>query len=330
MNTHLAQELQKFLKKHLKKGQTLLLGFSGGADSLALLHLLLQWKEYYAIDLHLAHVDHGWRKESFEEAKALQQMAHSLGLPFHLERLEGEVKGNLELYAREKRYAFFLKVYKEIRADSLLLAHHADDQAETVLKRIFEGSSLFSLGGLKKISTFQGMVVWRPLLGINKKALLHWLAVKKLTPIDDYTNKDPQYLRARMRVDILPQLAETFGKEISSNLFQLGESAQQLKDYLQRKVSPYIVGALRLGPEGKIWDLNPFFPMEELEIEALIKLLCEQEELSLSREERHLMKDLIQKNRGTKKISLKNGFFIVDKRVVLLKREIHEINQISN
>ncbi len=307
------QEVQKFLGEHYKRGKPLLVGFSGGPDSLALLHALLAWQRAYDLEIHLAHVDHGWREESSKEAELLREMALARGLTFHLETLDcKDVKGNLELFAREKRYAFFSKIYNEIKPQALLLGHHADDQAETVLKRLLEGSSLFSLGGVKKVSTFEEMVVWRPFLPLLKKEILEWLGKKGLTPIEDYTNHDPRYLRARMRVEMLPKMREMFGKDISYNLYYLGEGAQKLKEYFDRKTDIYMK-AIKEGSCGKALDLNPFFPIEELELDALIKRICLKEDIFLSREDIFLIKELLQKNSSKKTVG---NVFIIDKRSI--------------
>jgi tRNA(Ile)-lysidine synthase TilS/MesJ len=118
----------------------------------------------------------------------------------------------------------------------LLLAHHADDLAETSLKRIFEGANLPFLGGMQPRSHLNGMEIWRPMLGIKKKEILHYLESKALKGFYDRTNDDPKFLRTRLRNNLLPNLATTFGKEIVSNLTLLSERAYELKEYLDRKI----------------------------------------------------------------------------------------------
>jgi tRNA(Ile)-lysidine synthase len=279
------ETVKAFLQKHHEPGRPLLLGFSGGADSLALCHLLKNVGE-----VHLAHVDHGWRPESAREAEELAELAKKWGLPFHAHRLE-TVMGENE--AREARLRFFSQIYREGNFQALLLAHHADDQAETVLKRVLEGSSLFALGGLQETTHYQGMPIWRPLLNIPKGRLLAFLEEQGVAALDDSSNRDPKYLRARMRTQIFPELSKTFGKEIGSNLQRLGETAQELKDYLTRKTAPYL-DHIQRGPFGSYLDFTPFLPMEKVELKALLKSWMAKEEVLLSHESFETLIHLIQ------------------------------------
>ncbi|MCK4935098.1 MAG: tRNA lysidine(34) synthetase TilS, partial [Simkaniaceae bacterium] len=193
--------VKSFLETHYKVSRPLLLGFSGGPDSLALLQLLMEDQKFPPLNLHLAHVDHRWRVESEEEAKSLEALAASLNLPFHLHVIENLDTGasNLEDLCRKERLRFFRSLNKTYQFEALILAHHLDDQAETVMKRVFEGSGILHLGGLKSVSQFQEMVIWRPMLSARKEEILHFLEQKGLQAIEDKTNLDTKYLRARMR-----------------------------------------------------------------------------------------------------------------------------------
>lgn len=209
--------IKDFLTLRLEKGAKLLLAFSGGPDSMALLHLLLEAKKELDFSLHLAHIDHGWREESREEAQTLQTLAKHLHLPFHLHRLEKMEGGDLENRAREKRLTFFLSLHKQHHFQALLLAHHRGDQAETVFKRIAEGSGLKGLGGLYHERVLGDLPLWRPLLSIKKKELYAYLKRKRLDSFEDATNKDPRFLRSRMREELFPELEKIFGKKMEGN-----------------------------------------------------------------------------------------------------------------
>ena len=240
MRDPILKRVFEFLQAHFRPGAPLLLGVSGGPDSLALLHLLVEARHFFPMELHVAHVDHGWRPESGGEAKILEGIVKALGLPFHLCVLqkEGDNK-NLENKAREGR-SFFLNLYKEKGFQALVLGHQANDAAETVLKRVLEGASLTSLGGIKPVSQFEGMPIWRPLLKVSKEELVAWLEKRGFAAFDDPTNRDPRFLRARMREHLLPTLAQSFGKEIQNNLCRLGEAAHEMAAYLQKKIAPIL------------------------------------------------------------------------------------------
>lgn len=229
---------------------------------MALLHLLMEAKKTLDFSLHLAHVDHGWRKESGKEGEALKKMAHDLALPFHLHRLEKMEGGDLENRARIERLAFFTKLQKEHGFQALLLAHHRDDQGETVFKRVAEGAGIKGLGGLYPERRQGDLLIWRPLLPFSKKELITYLEEKGLHFFDDETNRDPTYLRARMRESLFPELEKIFGKRMEGNFARLGKLCQELSFYFEEK-SQKIHETLKSGPFGTYLDLDlGFHPLE--------------------------------------------------------------------
>ena len=241
----LIKRAKEFIEERHDRSSPLLLGYSGGPDSKALLYALLDC----GIDLHLAHVDHGWREESRCEAAQLRREAEELGLPFHTIRLESIPTKNVEGHARAMRLAFFKTLFGKIGFQALLLAHHCDDLAETALKRIFEGAHLPFLGGMATVAEIEGMAVWRPFLGVKKEAIWGYLDKNRLEPLIDRTNRDPKYLRNRLRHEIIPYLSEQFGKEVAGNLSLLGERAAELKEYLDGRVEAAWSGR-RMAPWG--------------------------------------------------------------------------------
>jgi tRNA(Ile)-lysidine synthase len=285
MKDPLLLTVRKFLEPRIVPGRPVLLGYSGGPDSKALLHLLLDCCRFFPFELHLAHIDHGWREESGREALELQNEAKELGLPFYLQALSPSdfVQGNLEEQGRNLRLQFFSQIYREQGCQALALGHHADDQAEVVLKRVFEGASLFSLGGLEKERSVQDMNLWRPLVPIHKKTVLEWLEKRQLGFFQDPTNHSLLNLRGRMREEILPLLSNAFGKEIAANLCRLGEESQQLKEYFSDLNRP-ILATVKQEGETYSLDLTPFFPLPAVQLKFLLKQWLGKEQLSLSRQ----------------------------------------------
>ena len=227
--------VKDFLTLRLKKGATLLLGLSGGPDSMALLHFLLEAKKELDFSLHVAHVDHGWRVESGKEAEGLRRVAEHHSLPFYLYRLEKMEGGDLENRCRNERLKFFRTLHAEHHYQALLLAHHSGDHAETVFKRVAEGAGLRGLGGLYAERSIENLSVWRPLLPLKKEDLLAYLHKKKLRYFEDFTNQDPKYLRARMRETLFPTLEGIFGKRMEGNFARIGKMCQELADYFEEK-----------------------------------------------------------------------------------------------
>ena len=243
----LKQKVQIFLKANRKTNKPLLLGFSGGEDSLALAHCLHTLKE----TIHLAHFDHSWRSVSGAEALFLKQWAKQHEIPFYMAKGKGDE--TTELAARLERYDFFNTLFAKCDFEALVLAHHRDDQIETVLKRILEGAQLTSLKGMRPLSQRNQFTLFRPLLEVSKDEIRAYLCEHRLTPILDKTNADPAYLRARMRQVLIPYLQKEFGKEILPSFIRLGDYSAELENYLEHKLKN--LNPIE-GPFGVLWDFS--------------------------------------------------------------------------
>lgn len=270
---NLADTLLAFLQKGFSPHEKLLLGLSGGCDSLALFHLLLDCRKQFPLTLGIAHIDHGWREESAEEAKILEKLAEAHKLPFHLTRLSPEENNrNLEAKCRERRIAFFQKTCGLHGYRGVLLAHHRDDQVETVLKNILEGTNLFSQKGIREHTVIDGLSIWRPLLNISKATLAQYLETKGATPFIDRTNLDPHFLRGRMRTEILPYLTSLFGKQIDRNLIEHQKEQEDLMRFMQERHGE-ILNSMIAGPFGCCLDLSSI--QHTLDLRFLIRIFCQ-------------------------------------------------------
>jgi len=274
--------LEKFLEKNLRKKSSLLLAFSGGGDSTALLHLLLELKKSYSFTFDVAHVDHGWREDSQNEQVTLENKVKNLGLTFHKTRIEEKVTNNLEDHGRKCRLKFFEDLNKTHGYQAILFAHHKDDLVETVLKRVLEGANLFNLYGMKPISKQGRLTIWRPLLQVTKNELEDYLHENKIEYIHDPTNLDTRFLRGRMRKTILPFLNENFGKEFSNNLALLASRSYDLKESLEVRTSE-LLNKLVKGPLGSYFDLNLLDLLTINEQKFFFYSLFKQENISISR-----------------------------------------------
>lgn len=266
--------IKKFLDHHWDQVSPLLLGYSGGSDSKALLYLLHHWK----VPLHVAHVDHGWREESGKEAEELRKEIEGLGLPFYLHRLAPAEK-NKEARAREGRLSFFISLFEKFPYQALLLGHHAADVAETCLKRIAEGAHLPFLGGMDPVGKVGSLPVWRPLLFVEKEKLIRFLREKGLQPLVDPTSFD---VRSQMRKEIFPLLEKILGKKHLENWSYLAERSRELKEYLEKKIATF---RFEKRPWGGIYFLEG--------VERVEARYCIQKVYRASREEIELILDAI-------------------------------------
>lgn len=297
-----------YLQKHLLRGGPYLLGLSGGPDSMALFYLLLEAK----VDFHVVHIDHNCRVESAKEAALLQKLIADLGIPFHLIKLEKTdlSRPNLEDFLRTARYQGFEAVYKQIGARGLVLGHQRDDQIETVLKRVLEGSSLSKIKGISSVAKMQNMLIVRPLIQNSKAEILSHLKELGVLFFQDETNEDERFLRSRMRKKILPELEKSFGKGILANLELLGMRSSELDSYLNRQVQAYLDRVIS-GPFGDF--LEGPFPKEKIELEYLISHLSSRSLSVLSRDEVGRISQYIYENRFGKKIVRPDGIIYFDR-----------------
>lgn len=274
---HVRQFLEK---KGIDKGP-LVLGCSGGPDSKALLYLLSPYCRLKGISLLIAHVDHGWRKESAKEASSLQKEVSIMGWPFFLKTVDSKEfgSGNWESKGREIRLQFFSETCMQENAQALILGHHADDRAEGVLKRLFEGASLPFLGGMGMDSQMRGMRILRPLLAFPKKKIVEYLDKQGISYFSDPTNEDPSFLRGRMRSEMLPFLESSFGKQIGKNLCLFADETQEIAAYFSSLNRPLLDDLC----DSSGLNLKEKLPLPEIQLRYLLKEWMGREGLFLSR-----------------------------------------------
>ncbi len=219
--------------KLMSPGQTVVIGLSGGPDSACLTHLLAQLRESLGITLIAAHLDHGWRTTSADDALWCKQLAESLNIPFvgkKISELNHTIayNGSKEAYARSIRRYFFKTVAEQFRADAIAMAHHAQDQEETFFIRLARGATLSGLTGMK---AKDGIFI-RPLLQTNKTDILAYLCEHNLSYRLDETNESHDFLRNRIRMSLMPQLDATDAR-MRQNLARTMEHLAETEQYLQ-------------------------------------------------------------------------------------------------
>lgn len=206
-------------------GDRILVGVSGGPDSLALLHALVELREELQCTLHVAHLDHRLRgQESEADARFVSEHADRLGLPVTMEAADVTTEddsSSLEARARAVRYAFFERVADQVEADRIALGHNADDQAETVLMRVLRGAGISGLAGIP----IRRERYIRPLLNTPRSQIEAYLAELQLTARQDASNQDTAFLRNRIRHELLPLLETEYNPSLRTSLRRLAELA---------------------------------------------------------------------------------------------------------
>lgn len=217
--------------------QPALLAISGGRDSVALLHLLL---EAEFTELILCHLNHGLRgKESDGDAAFVRRLAKKHGLKCEIESedvaaLAEKRRMSTETAAREARHAFLLRMAEKHDTWVVFLAHHAEDQAETILANLCRGSGLAGLVGMRLVQRLDsGLHLVRPLLQVRRSEIDAFLRSKRIKFREDSSNKSPKHRRNRLRHEVLPLLNDVFARDVSALITRLGVLADRDDDCLQ-------------------------------------------------------------------------------------------------
>lgn len=234
-------------EKLLKTDDHVVVAVSGGADSMALLHLLigLNRQEGWSLRLHVAHLNHRLRGEAAEQDAAfVQAISDDLALPCTIEvrdvaRAARERAAGLEEVGREERYAFLERVCLHTTARIVATGHHADDNAETILQRILRGTGLRGLCGIPRqrpIHPMSDVILVRPLLRFRRGELRKYLLDQGIGFREDATNAQLEPTRNRLRHELIPRIEETVNPQVRDALLRLGEQAQWFDEYLSDTV----------------------------------------------------------------------------------------------
>ncbi|MCP4211909.1 MAG: tRNA lysidine(34) synthetase TilS [Halieaceae bacterium] len=240
--------LRRFIRRHdlIPREASVVVGVSGGADSLALLHALQTLAPEQGWRLHAAYLNHGLRSEAEEEARFVAELAIQWGLGCTVEcadvrSIASQPGVSLEEAARQARYAFLARVAQRLQAEIVAVGHHADDQAETILMHLLRGSGLAGLRGMLPSTSLsdlrlsalppdlrqdsQNIRLVRPWLTTRRAEIDSYVVANGLSPREDASNADTTFFRNRLRHDILPQL-----KSINPQLVRsLGHTALSLQ-----------------------------------------------------------------------------------------------------
>ena len=237
----------------------LVLGVSGGPDSLSLLHSLHRLSPDLGLSLHVAHFNHGLRADASDaDADFVASQTETLGLRFSTakEYVKSRAKGHsrsLEEQARDARYDFLARVAHEQNASGIAVAHTADDQAETVLMHLIRGTGLRGLRGMFPVVETQSvsgldLKLLRPLLSVSRQQTEDYCRVLGFEPRIDHTNLIPETLRNRIRLELLPMLRES-NPRFSDALLRLADSASLDLSFIESRVAEIWPDAVEEMPE---------------------------------------------------------------------------------
>ncbi|NIK80099.1 tRNA(Ile)-lysidine synthase [Paenibacillus castaneae] len=253
---NLRNELEKAAAERQlwKTGDRIIAAVSGGPDSMAMLHMLSLLAKEDKVSIIAAHVNHGFRKqESAHELAMVQAYAQELGIicetvTFDMPAYIKETKMNGQAASREKRYAFLHEIAQRYGASSIALAHHGDDQAETVLMRLIRGTGLTGIAGIVSKRREKNVELIRPLLRMNKSDLLRYCEEHQVPYCMDSSNTERYYFRNIVRLDILPYLSQ-YNPQLSQSLMRLAEVAGAEDEWMETQTEALFAQLVTLSPD---------------------------------------------------------------------------------
>ena len=240
----LKNKVLAFIRKQrlIAPGSTVILGVSGGPDSVVLVQVMHALRHDLSVSLHIAHFNHGLRSTSDRDQEYVEQLAGRLNIPVTVRRQRKSIikKKISEDQSRQWRYSFFFDLGKQLKAGAIALAHTQNDMAETVLMRLIRGSGLHGLRAILPQRNMAGFRVIRPLLELRRKDIEDDIRRCKLKYCVDETNARTDYTRNKIRLELLPRLAKEYNPNIVGVLVDLARTAAQDYDFLDRHLAQRI------------------------------------------------------------------------------------------
>lgn len=225
------------IKKYnlIQENDKIVIGVSGGPDSMCLLHILNGLKEKLNFEIVVAHINHMIRKEAEEETQYVKNFCDKLGIKCYIKRIDVIDKSNKEKIGTEEagrkaRYDFFEEVLNIVNANKIATAHNENDNAETVLMNIFRGAGT---SGLKGIEPIRDNKYIRPIIECERSEIEEYCRVNKLQPKIDKTNLENVYTRNKIRNVLIPEIKKEFNPNIIESLNKLSILARQENNFIQ-------------------------------------------------------------------------------------------------
>ena len=308
----------------LKDGDTIVLGNSGGPDSMCLLTILLRLREKYHLNIVSAHVNHNVRSESAAEKEFLMNYCKDNNVGFEAMTIERYGDDNFHNQARKIRYNFFNDVVKKYDANYLMTAHHGDDLVETILMRMVRGSTLKGYSGFEKILDNGTFKTVRPLVFITKDEALKFDEENNIPYVIDKSNFKGKYTRNRYRMNILPFLKEEDPK-VHEKFLKFSETLNEYDNFINNEIKRTIG---RVYKNNKI-DVAKYRELDPLIQKKIIYVILEEiykEDLMVIND-RHvkLIMDLLNSKRANSKICLPHNVQVIKSYdEVLFTKEVKE------
>lgn len=305
------KSVNDYLTSKLSLNDTVVLGCSGGPDSMALFHLLLEFRKSLNINIICAHVNHKVRTESDNELVWLRKVCNKHKVIFESMIIENYGDDNFHNEARNIRYDFFDSLVKKYNAKFLLTAHHGDDLVETILMRIVRGSTINGYAGFKQEVAMDGYSIIRPLIYVTKDEILEFDKKNNIDYVIDKSNFSDKYTRNRYRKVVLPFLKKE-DKSVHLKFLKYSKILSEYEDYVNRVANKSLNSITSYSNH---IDIEKFKHLDEVIQNKIINNLLEkyyQDDLMLISDiHTTLIRNLIYSNRSNSVVYLPNSLLAV-------------------
>jgi tRNA(Ile)-lysidine synthase len=296
------QRIFQFIKKNklIAPRGLVVIGASGGADSMALLLTLDRLRHDLGVQLHAAHFNHQFRPEAGQDEHFVETWCRKLNIPLMVGRRQGgKIKHLSEDDARQMRFDFFVKTARTLKAQSVALAHTRNDLAETVLMRLIRGSGLYGLRAILPRRCIEGIIFVRPLIGVNRSDVEKYLKIEKIPFCTDATNRQMVYERNKIRHELLPLLARAYNPQITGALSDLAATAGEDYDFLSLYARKQFKKTSIISKRKIKMDLKGIRRQHPAILRLMLRLMAEtlgQAPAALTFEHIHALEDLVSQN----------------------------------
>lgn len=234
----LKEEIINTIKKYnlIKENDSIVIGVSGGPDSICLLHILNEIRNELNFKIYVAHINHMIREEADEETEYVKDFCENLGIECYIKRIDVvEIANNLkkgtEETGRQIRYEFFSEILEKTNSNKIATAHNNNDKVETILMNILRGSGT---SGLKGIEAIRDDKYIRPLINTSREEIEEYCDINKLNPKIDKSNNENIYTRNKIRNVVIPYIKQEFNPNIIKTINRLSEVANEENEYLNK------------------------------------------------------------------------------------------------
>ena len=311
----------------IQSGDKLVLGVSGGPDSISMLNILNEIKQEWQFEIYVAHINHMIRKEANDDEKYVQQYCEKNNIQCFVKRVNVQEIANIQKIGTEEagrniRYEFFEEVLQKVGANKIAIAHNKNDKIETIVMNLLRGSGL---SGLKGIEPIREQRIIRPLIECERQEIEQYCEQYKLEPRIDKTNFENDYTRNRIRNIVIPYIKNEFNPNIIETMDRLSQVATEESNYIELQVEKIYQKLLIERSQNQIiLKLKEFNQQEKVIKNRLILLVVRELMGSTQRIEKVHIEDIIKlcsNNVGNKFLTPNKNikFLVKDKKIYVTR-----------